>query len=351
MSANLPDYSCEPVVAVCGFSGSGKTTLLEAVIPQLIAHGLRVAAVKHDAHGLSLDVEGKDSDRLFRAGADVVVAGPGEVAFRRHAGEEHDLSRTLDLLLQNHDVVLVEGHKTTPLAKVWLNGAGRKLLPGDVGGVLRCLSREEDCVGLLESLVRDRIEEAHSSRARLGGVLVGGRSRRFGSPKQMTAIDGRIMVERVATVVGAHTERLLLLGDGEVPETMAEVARVIDAPETSGPLAGILSALRWSRRSTWIVAACDLAKITNEALEWILQQRRPGRWAVVPRVDDRWVEPLLAVYEPQALSVLENMACRGETSLQHLRDQPAVATPRVPDELSDAWVNVNSPEDVEALKV
>ncbi|HXT51259.1 MAG TPA: molybdopterin-guanine dinucleotide biosynthesis protein MobB, partial [Thermoanaerobaculia bacterium] len=61
----------ERVVGVAGWSGSGKTTLLERVVPALVADGLSVVVVKHDAHGLALDVAGKDSDRLFRAGAEV----------------------------------------------------------------------------------------------------------------------------------------------------------------------------------------------------------------------------------------------------------------------------------------
>ncbi|MCP4902086.1 MAG: molybdopterin-guanine dinucleotide biosynthesis protein B, partial [bacterium] len=120
MSEAIADWSCEPIVVVSGYSGSGKTTLLEAAIPRLTSCGLRVAAIKHDAHGLKLDTEGKDSYRLFRAGADVMVSGPEESALRRHSSDQYNLDDTLALLLRDHDVVLVEGHKATPLPKVWL---------------------------------------------------------------------------------------------------------------------------------------------------------------------------------------------------------------------------------------
>jgi len=64
-----------PVVGVCGYSGAGKTTLIESLIPVLRQEGLSVAVVKHDAHGLSVDSRGKDSDRFYRAGADVLAHG------------------------------------------------------------------------------------------------------------------------------------------------------------------------------------------------------------------------------------------------------------------------------------
>src|ERR1700694_4988704 len=96
-----------PVLAVCGYSGSGKTTLLEAAIPRLVERGLAVAVVKHDAHRFEVDRPGKDSDRLFRAGATVVLRG-AEEQFERRA-EPLTLEGTLERLARDHDLLLVEG--------------------------------------------------------------------------------------------------------------------------------------------------------------------------------------------------------------------------------------------------
>ena len=98
-----------PVVCFAGWSGSGKTTLIEKIIPALAGAGYRAAAVKHDAHGLSFDGEGKDSRRLYEAGAVCsVVSGPGETALflRGEAGLEQILS-----LLPEADLILIEGYK------------------------------------------------------------------------------------------------------------------------------------------------------------------------------------------------------------------------------------------------
>ena len=85
MKSEMPDLNpelCVPALGVCGWKGAGKTTLLEAVIPILRRRNLRVRVLKHDAHGIDLDHSGKDSDRMFRAGADVFLQGPGEEAER-----------------------------------------------------------------------------------------------------------------------------------------------------------------------------------------------------------------------------------------------------------------------------
>lgn len=54
-----------PALAVVGWSGSGKTTLTEALIVIFKDRGLRVCAVKHDAHRFSIDHPGKDSHRFI----------------------------------------------------------------------------------------------------------------------------------------------------------------------------------------------------------------------------------------------------------------------------------------------
>ena len=57
------------ILAISGKKNSGKTTLIEKLIPILEERGIRTAIVKHDGHSFDPDVEGKDTYRLFHAGA------------------------------------------------------------------------------------------------------------------------------------------------------------------------------------------------------------------------------------------------------------------------------------------
>lgn len=143
------------VLAICGHSGSGKTTLIEQLIPQLLAEGARVAVLKRTHHHVAVDVAGKDSDRFFRAGATVCLQAPGQT-FVRRAIEPTDADttwrRTVDELAASHDVVLVEGHKETPLAKVWLLGPGEDAPPSGVRDVLLVLGRDLPRLELVQAL-------------------------------------------------------------------------------------------------------------------------------------------------------------------------------------------------------
>lgn len=104
------------VYVFAAWSGTGKTAYLEKLIPCLGQLGLTAAVVKHDVHGLALDRPGKDSHRLFAAGAEAtaVVCG-GEVLLHRR--DQPTLEEVL-ALLPPADLVLVEGFKASPYPKI-----------------------------------------------------------------------------------------------------------------------------------------------------------------------------------------------------------------------------------------
>jgi molybdopterin-guanine dinucleotide biosynthesis protein MobB len=339
-----------PVLALCGYSGSGKTTLLEAVIPILHRRGLSVAVVKHDVHGIELDRAGKDSDRLFRAGADVVLRGPDETLARWHRDSYAGLEQTVTSLLADHDLVLVEGHKRTPLPKIWLCSEGESEPPPGISEVRCVLPWDGDRVDRAEAVMSRRVDEVWFRRPVYGGILIGGRSERMGCPKQLLELAGRTFTEWVASALDDHVEDIALIGAGPVPESLRERPRLPDTPGLQGPVAGLVAALRWHRQAAWLIVACDQPLVRAEAVAWLLQQRAPGRWAVMPRPEGGVVEPLLAVYEHQALSLLEGRIQSAETAPSAISDHSRVECPVPPTELSECWRSVNTPGEYEALR-
>lgn len=113
------------VLGFAGFSGSGKTTLIEAVIPQLVQRGLRVSLIKHAHHEFDVDQPGKDSYRHRAAGATQVL-----VSSRVRWALVHELRAAPEPSLKVHltsmaecDVVIVEGYKHEPIAKIEVHRA------------------------------------------------------------------------------------------------------------------------------------------------------------------------------------------------------------------------------------
>jgi molybdopterin-guanine dinucleotide biosynthesis protein MobB len=120
------------VVAVVGRSGAGKTTLLEELIPTLEERGLRVGAVKHASHGFLADRPGKDSHRLYEAGARAVALVSSEqvATFARVAEPDAAVPGTPSLaavaegLPGDLDLVLAEGFSWEPVPRVVVVPAG-----------------------------------------------------------------------------------------------------------------------------------------------------------------------------------------------------------------------------------
>ncbi|NCQ34748.1 molybdopterin-guanine dinucleotide biosynthesis protein B [bacterium] len=338
-----------PVVGVCGFSGSGKTTLVEALVPRLARRGLAVAVVKHDAHGLTMDNPGKDSDRFFQAGATVVVHDPGQVVRRTHRapGNEVLLAAVPDLL-RDHDIVLVEGHKHTPLPlRLWLLGADGGGAPPEAGAFAATLTRDEDRPARAEDLIAAHLVACQAAQPLCAGLLIGGRSCRMGRPKQLLRSGGTSWAESVHAALFAHTPDVCLLGDGPSPAVLADLPRLPDVPGIRGPIAGMISALRWRPGAAWVFAACDMPLLDAAAVDWLLAQRKPGDWAVLPRSPGvERAEPLCAWYDPRMERLLERcdrpQAVVGESHVR-LVDLPA--------KLADCWLGFNSPDQCEGRGV
>jgi len=344
-----------PIFAICGHSGSGKTTLIEALLPRLRAGGLSVAVAKFHAHGIDVDRPGKDSDRFFRAGADVFLQGPDQGFSRVHpppstggrTGPERRPVLQLAALARRYDLVLVEGRKPLPCARVWLLREGERRPPRIFGTVLACLppgaDRAETAWGLLESWLPAQWRRPPV----FGCVLIGGRSTRMGRPKHLLRQGRGTWLEHTVGCLRPVAEKVVIAGAGEVPRALADAAHLPDAPGVGGPLAGILAAMRWAPWATWLVAACDMPHVSREALEWLLSTRLPGVWAALPRpAGGRGVEPLLAHYDFRALAILEDLAAEGNFSPSRAANHPKALTPTPPAALHRAWQNVNTPEDL-----
>lgn len=188
------------------------------------------------------------------------------------------------------------------------------------------------------------MSEPHVDSPIHGGLLVGGRSRRMGRPKALLAAPGgTTLAGRAAAALSPWVDDLWLLGDGPVPAELDAVARLADAADAPGPLAGLLAALRHRPDGTWLTCPCDLPHVRAEAVAWLLAQRRPGRAAVLPRVDDGPPEPLFALYEPTALPLLEALVAAGRTAPRRLAEREGVVVVRVPDELARCWRDADTP--------
>jgi molybdopterin-guanine dinucleotide biosynthesis protein B len=115
-----------PVLGFCAYSGTGKTTLLKQVIPLLKKRNLSIGLIKHSHHDFEIDVPGKDSYELRKAGAEQVLIGSRyrwALIHENHIQKEPTLPGLLDVIDHSKlDIILVEGFRNEPaLPKIELH--------------------------------------------------------------------------------------------------------------------------------------------------------------------------------------------------------------------------------------
>lgn len=281
-----------PVLAVCGYSGSGKTTLLESAIRQLVQRGLKVAVVKHDAHGFTVDRPGKDSDRFFQAGASVALRGEEEEFYRRGKHARLSLDRVIKDFSLDHDLILVEGHKSTPLPKVWMATADEPVSPESVTDVVACLPWDSDRLSSFLDLADKWLYEIWVGRPIYVGIEL------------RTKADPKTAVEWMEEARTSSIFPVYLLGGDDTPR---RVSHIPIPPDLCGPLAGILTANRWAPYAAWIIVS-EPEWVSPDFLQRIISRRKPGTWAVLPSSRKSEDRSRWALYEPQALAFMQQMA-------------------------------------------
>ena len=157
-----------------------------------------------------------------------------------------------------------------------------------------------------------------------GVVLVGGASRRFGTPKANARFRGETLVERATRILAEVCDEVLVVGkvrDG-LPFTVVD-----DGTDSRAPVHGVIAGLRHASHDDVVVLPVDVPLVTPGALGAL------GEAGAVP--SDRI--PLPGGYPRALLQVLEERVAAGELSLRGANP----ATLALPEKL---LVDVDTPE-------
>jgi molybdopterin-guanine dinucleotide biosynthesis protein A len=169
-----------------------------------------------------------------------------------------------------------------------------------------------------------------ADRGLTGVLLVGGASRRFGSPKALATFGGETLAARAWRVLGeACDERLAVgkLADGlALPFSLRD-----DGSDLRAPIAGVVAGLRAASHDVCVVVPVDVPLLRAETVRAL-----GSAVAVSP------TGPLPGAYARGMLPELERRLSAGELSLRG-------ANPRVLEVDPRELVNVNTPGDLAAL--
>ena len=140
-------------------------------------------------------------------------------------------------------------------------------------------------------------------------ILLGGESKRFGSPKAFLDWNGKSLAAHIAETVGPVVSEVLFVAktEDQVPPDAKNLGRfVADAPNFPGPLAGLSAALTHATKPWVFLTGVDMPFLNEKTLKqfWLLREKSVLLDAVVPYIGDKW-QPLCALWNRHALKSLE----------------------------------------------
>jgi molybdopterin-guanine dinucleotide biosynthesis protein A len=147
-----------------------------------------------------------------------------------------------------------------------------------------------------------------------GVLLVGGASRRFGSPKALALLDGETLAERAHRTLAAAFGAVIAVGKA-VDSLPLPFPVLDDGRELRAPIVGVAAALRLAPTDLCVVAPIDMPLLTADLLK-ALAAAAAGADAAVPGTG-----PLPGAYRRSALPILERRIEAGDLALHRALEE------------------------------
>jgi molybdopterin-guanine dinucleotide biosynthesis protein A len=167
-----------------------------------------------------------------------------------------------------------------------------------------------------------------------GVLLVGGASRRFGSPKALARLGEETLAERAWRILGEVCEERLAVGKTSDGQTLPFPV-LDDGTEVRAALAGLVAGLSAAANDVAVVLPVDCPLVTAELLVELADACAD---AAVTQSG-----PLPGAYRKSALPMLERRLAAGELTL---RDAIAELDTRTVHADPGLLLNVNTPADL-----
>jgi molybdopterin-guanine dinucleotide biosynthesis protein A len=152
----------------------------------------------------------------------------------------------------------------------------------------------------------------------------------MGEDKAALLVDGRTLLARTAGLLTPLTTAVhVAIRPGQASDELRrQFSLLIDADAVPGPAGGLVAAWQHDPDAAWLVLACDMPAIGQEALKALVACRDPNSGATTWRnPEDGLPEPLCAIWEPATLARLAAVARQAGNRLVSPRAVLAAADP------------------------
>ncbi len=190
-------------------------------------------------------------------------------------------------------------------------------------------------------------ENTTPSNSFSGVLIAGGRSTRMKVDKASLLYNGVPMWRhQIAILEEAGASDVFISGPQDGPWKGGSWKSVPDKTQHSGPISGLLAALKHSRYAFTACLAVDMPGMRGEYMRGLIEEAAKSMTSVVPRINGRW-EPLAAAYHRDILPIFLERMETSQLSLQELLDSALtlglVIPQQVEQDASPFFWNSNTP--------
>lgn len=141
-----------------------------------------------------------------------------------------------------------------------------------------------------------------------GLVLAGGLSKRMGQDKAQLCYHGQTQLAQSFHLLSEHCEKTFVSvsAANKDDDLRRQYPQIVDEDDFSGPVAGIISAIKKYPTKAWMVIACDLPLLDKAHLIYLRDNRDTTKCATAFHAEQNNLpEPLCAIWEPSSYAYLK----------------------------------------------
>lgn len=296
----------------CGYSHSGKTTLIEKLTKKF-SQTYRIGYVKHDAHHFNIDHEGKDSHRIYSAGALEVFINDQYHFAQINKGQA-------DIIFQKRmmrwsDIVFVEGYKFDTFPKILVIDENLNIykdyLSGKVTNVIALVGTldpmtenkipyfDRNDISGIEVFIMKYLDECIKKISLYGLILPEGKNSGMYTVQPRSTNINKSTIKNCFSLLSEFCEKVFVSVGNEQDHSNIDFPVINDTFLEMGSMGNIISALR-AYNAAFLVLSGDIPYVSHETLKTLVSERNPFKFATSylnPEISQP--EALYAIYEPK----------------------------------------------------
>ena len=184
-----------------------------------------------------------------------------------------------------------------------------------------------------------------------GLVLAGGKSRRLGHDKGLIEWLGKPQRYYLADLLARHCVCAYISCRPDQVGQIEEYEAISDIYPDLGSYGALLSAMSHYPDKSWLVVACDMPFVDDDAIDNLIKQRDAQKLATAYfNPENGLPEPMLAIWEPTAFDRLVRLSKAGldcpRKALIKFGDEANLVRPH----RAETIININTPADKAAAE-